>query len=252
MDIIMGTATNLHYKHLSKYEHGGVWPLWRAIEAQHVSHDASLHHEAWMQPFSIQKRSGESYLNLYRCINNARSRIDHITPTNQSCKDHSDEIAFFTLLSALHTEDPLCWHMVSQKGITNANSAFLHTDRDTTVASEIESASAAYFSHCHRCEQPGHYAETAPASRPSCGSLASILAPVLVATAAAAAANGNSSNNKNNKNNNKNNKNNNKNNKNTGGGWQRGRGGNAANANTAGTSSTSNTKRASTTQETAG
>jgi len=66
MHVIMGTATDLHYKLLSKHEPRDVWPLWKAIEAQHVSQDASLRHEAWMQLFGIRKRPEETYLDLYR------------------------------------------------------------------------------------------------------------------------------------------------------------------------------------------
>jgi len=80
MGVIMGTASDLHYEILTRYEHGRVWPLWKAIETQHVSHDASLRHEAWMQLFGIRQRPGESYLDLYRRVDDARSRIDRITP----------------------------------------------------------------------------------------------------------------------------------------------------------------------------
>jgi hypothetical protein len=74
MGVIMGTATDLHYELISKHEGGGVWPLWKAIEGQHVTLDASLRHEAWMQLFGIRNRNGESYLDLYRRVDNARQQ----------------------------------------------------------------------------------------------------------------------------------------------------------------------------------
>jgi len=164
MGVIMGTATDLHYKLLSKHENGAAWPLWKAIETQHVSQDVSLCHKVWMQLFGICKRPEEAYLNLYHCVNNAHSRIDHVTPVNQSSEDHSNEIALFTLLGMLHADDPLCCQLVSQKGTTlnNAYSAFLHTDRDTMVASKIELASIAFSSCCHKCDQPSHYGRDCP------------------------------------------------------------------------------------------
>jgi hypothetical protein len=162
MGVIMGTATDLHYELLSKHKHGGVWPLWKAIEAQQVSHDASLRHKAWMQLFGIRKRAGETYLDLYRRVDNARSRIDRITPAGQSTEDRSNETVLLTLL---HADDPLRRQLVSQKVVTldDAYSAFLRTDRDTAVVSEIESASAAFFPRCHGVSSPaisqgGHHA----------------------------------------------------------------------------------------------
>jgi hypothetical protein len=236
LGVIMGTTTDLHYKLLSKHQHGGVWPLWKAIEAQHISHDASLCHEARMQLFGICKRHEEAYLNLYCHVNNAHSRIDCITPANQSTEDRSNEITLFTLLSVLPTDDPLCCQLVSQKGVTldGAYSAFLRTNRDTTVASKVKSASAAFFPCCHRCEQPGHFTRDCPHFE----AIAQLVSQCIGAsTGNSGNGNGNGSNN---------------NFSNNVGSWCRGRGcsGNAANANAASTAST--TMPVSTTQETTG
>jgi len=235
MGVIMGTATDLHYELLSRHEDGAVWPLWRAIETQHVLQDASLRHEAWMQLFGIRKRPEEAYLDLYRRVDNSHSRIDCITPINQSSEDHSNEIALFTLLSTLHADDPLCRQLVSQKGITldDAYSAFLHTDRDTAVASEIESASVTFSSRCHKCDQPGHYRRDCP----HFDAIARLIGQCIGASTGAGGNNGNGNSYGNN-----------------GGGRRRGRGrgGNTANANTTSTSSTTNATPTLTAQETAG
>ena len=81
-------------------------------------HDASLRHEAWMQLFCIHKQPVESYLDLYRRIDNARSRIGRITPATQTKEQRSNEIALFSLLSALPVDDPLRRQLVAQKDVT--------------------------------------------------------------------------------------------------------------------------------------
>ena len=62
MGVIMVTASNLHLKLVHKMGEEPVWELWKAIEAQHQQHDASLWHEAWMQLFAIWKRPDEGYV----------------------------------------------------------------------------------------------------------------------------------------------------------------------------------------------
>jgi len=242
MGVIMGTTANLHYKLLSKHEHGSVWPLWKAIEAQHISLDASLHHEAWMQLLSTRRQSGETYVDLYHRVDDAHSRIIRIMPANQSQEDRFDEIALFTILSTLHADDPLCRQLVSQKEVTlgDTYSAFICMDRDTAVASEIESASVAFSLQCHRCDQPSHYAKDCPHFE--------AIARLVVQCVGASAGGSNSNSHGNN------NYNNNNNYVNYGGGCRRGRGcsGNTANANATNTGPTNNIVPVPATQETTG
>jgi hypothetical protein len=80
-----------------------------------------------------------------------------VTPSTLTAEERADELALFTILTALPVDDPLRQQLVSQKDIILADtySAFLRTDRDTVT---IESASAAYV----RCDQPGHFADACP------------------------------------------------------------------------------------------
>ena len=242
MGIIMGTTADLHYELLSKHEHGSVWPLWKAIEAQHVSLDTSLCHEAWMQLLGTRRRSGETYIDLYRCVDDARSRIIRIMPANQSQEEQFDEIALFTILSALQADNPLCRQLVSQKEVTlgNAYSALICTDRDAVVASEVESANVAFSLRCHRCDQPGHYARDCPHFE--------AIARLIIQRVGASAGGSNGNNHSNNNNNNNNNYGN------YGGSRRRGRGcgSNTANANATNTGPTNNIVPIPAAQETAG
>ena len=230
MGVIMGTANDLHYEIISQHEGGAVWPLWKAIETQHVVLDASLRHEAWMQLFGIRHRPGEAYLDLYRRVDNARHRIERITPANQTPEARSDELALFTLLNALRADDALRRQMVSQSGVTlnDAYMSFLCTDRDAAVTSEFESASAAFSSRCHRCDLPGHYARDCPHH----DAIARFVGQCVAAGTGGNSSNNNTSSNGNSSNNGNNNSN--------GGGRCRGRG-RGGNANAADASTAANT-----------
>jgi hypothetical protein len=161
MGLVMGTANDQHLELIHKHEEGSVWALWKAIEAHHVQRDASLRHEAWMQLFSIRKSTDEKYIDLHSRVDNARSKIDRVTPSTLAAEERADELALFTILNALPVDDPLRRQLVSQRGVSlaDAYSAFLRTDRDIAT---IESASAAYVLRCHRCDQPGHFADACP------------------------------------------------------------------------------------------
>jgi hypothetical protein len=161
MGVVMGTTNDQHLELIHKHEEGSIWALWKAIKVHHVQCDASLWHEAWMQLLSICKNPDEKYVDLYSCVDNACSKIDCVTPSTLTSEECADELALFTILTALPVDDPLRWQLVSQKDITlaDAYSTFLRMDRDTVM---IESASAAYVPCCHRCDQPGHFADACP------------------------------------------------------------------------------------------
>jgi transposase InsO family protein len=234
MGVVMGTANDQHLELIHKHEEGSVWALWKAIEAHHVQCDASLHHEVWMQLLSIRKNPDEKYVDLYSHVDNACSKINCVTLSTLTTEERTDELALFTILTALPVDDPLRQQLVSQKDITLADtySAFLCTDRDTVT---IESANAAYVLRCHRCDQPGHFADACP----------HLEAIKQLISQCSGGSNGHSNSNGN---------------RNYRGGRHRGRGrngANAANANTpgsssSGSSSNNNISPASTTHETAG
>jgi len=59
-----------------------VWNVWKAIEAQHQQHDASLRHEAWTQLFDY------------------RSKTDRVTPSDFTPAKRSEELGLFIIINA--------------------------------------------------------------------------------------------------------------------------------------------------------
>ena len=164
MGVIIATASKLHLELVSKYEDGSVWELWKAIEANHVTHDASLRHEAWVQLFGMQKRSDEGYADFYRRGSDARSRIEHVTPSNLTPQQRSDELLLTTLLYGLPTDDHLRRQFVAQSNLTLEDvwAAFIRINRDTATMAAVEFANAMLTNTCHKCDQPGHFAKDCP------------------------------------------------------------------------------------------
>jgi hypothetical protein len=164
LGLIIGTATDLHFELCHAHETGCAWDLWRAIEDCHVLQDASLRYEAWMMLFAVRKTPDEPYCDMFRRVEDARNRIVRVTPANLSSKQQFDEISLFTALHALPPDDLLRRQLTSQRDVSlkDAYLAFLRTDRDAVNASAIESANAAFLAHCHRCEEPGHFARDCP------------------------------------------------------------------------------------------
>ena len=78
--VLLLTANKLHFELLEQYEDQSAWKIWQAIEEHHVQDDVSLRHEAWMQLFSIRKKEGESYIDLYHQVKTANAKINQVTP----------------------------------------------------------------------------------------------------------------------------------------------------------------------------
>jgi hypothetical protein len=107
MGVLMATANGLHYELVHRHEEDRVWVLWSAIEAYHVQQDACLPHEVWMLLFSFRKAPEESYLDVYRRVEDARDKIARITPTTLTRQQQYDEIALFTTVNVLPVDDRL-------------------------------------------------------------------------------------------------------------------------------------------------
>ena len=160
LGIMIATATDLHFEICHTYECGPAWGLWRAIEECHVVEDASLRYDAWMDLFAVRKAVGESYCNMFRRIEAARSKIVRVTPADLSSKEQFDEITLFSALNALPHDDLLRRQLTAQSNITlrQAYLTFLHTDRDATLVT-AKSANATSIVLCYRCEEQGHLAK---------------------------------------------------------------------------------------------
>jgi hypothetical protein len=162
MGIIMATASDLHLELIHKMSEEPAWKLWKAIEAQHQQHDASLHHEAWIQLFTTHKKATETYVDFYQQVEAAHQKIDCVTPTDLMPTQRSKELGLFTIINGLDIDNPLCLQLISQKDVTlgNAYSSFLHTDRGKAIKMEaIKSAHAALGRNCFLCRLADHFAK---------------------------------------------------------------------------------------------
>lgn len=162
--LIIGTAADLHFEICHAHERSPAWDLWVAIENCHIVQDASLRYDAWMGLFAVRKAPGETYCDMYRRIETARSKIVRVTPPTLTITERFDEIALFTGLNAMPPDDPLRSQLTSQGNLTlkELYLTFLRTDRNIASAVAIESANAAYVLLCHCCDEPGHLAKDCP------------------------------------------------------------------------------------------
>src|SRR5258708_40205651 len=96
--VIMATAGELHAELILRHK-GKPYDMWKAIEAQHLQCDASLHHEAWMHFLSLCKKVEERYVNYFHCVESTYSRVQWITQKNQTAEQHGQELTLFTVLN---------------------------------------------------------------------------------------------------------------------------------------------------------
>ena len=166
LGLMIGTATDLHFELCHVHEGGQAWGLWHAIKDIHVLQDTSLCYEVWMALFLVRMTPGDSYCNVYCCIESTCNKITHVTPANLSPTQQYNEISLFTILHTLPPDDMLCCQLMSQNNISlcDAYLAFLCINRDTANTAAVESANAAFAPCCHCCDEPGHLAKDCPYS----------------------------------------------------------------------------------------
>jgi hypothetical protein len=162
MGVIMATASDLHLELIYRMSEEPAWKVWKAIEAEH---DVSLRHEAWMQLFATRKKPTETYVDFYRRVEAARSKIDRVTPAHFTPAQRSEELRLFTIINGLDVDDPLRRQLILQKDVAlgDAYSSFLHADRGEAIKTEaIESAHAALGRNCFLCRSTDHFAKDCP------------------------------------------------------------------------------------------
>lgn len=165
MGVIASTATDLHLELLYKYKNGSVWELWKAIEARHVQQDGFLYHQACVHLFSIRKRPDERYVDYFGRINDARIRIDRVTPSSLTPEQLMDQLLLFTLLTGLRSDDPLR-SLIFQRDISldHVRTVFLRTDTLARMDAQNKSAKAVPVQRCYKCQEPGHIVKDCPHS----------------------------------------------------------------------------------------
>ena len=164
MGIIVTTAMDMHTELVNQFEDGPLWDLWCAIKHSHVSTDASLRREAWVELFGVRKQPKEGYTDFFCRAEVQSTRIDRVMPTMLTHKEISDEHLMTQLLYGLPTDNLLWCQFITHTSLTSADmwTAFMRTDHDALLNAMVESANAAFASTCHRCQQPGHLAKECP------------------------------------------------------------------------------------------
>ena len=99
--MIVATVSKMHLELVSKLEDGAAWDLWTAIEGYHLSSEASLRREAWVQLYGTSKQPEEGYADYYCRGDTHNDQIDCVTPTALSSKEISEEHLMTQLLYGL-------------------------------------------------------------------------------------------------------------------------------------------------------
>jgi len=99
----------------------------------------------WMQLFAIRKKPAETYVDFYRRVEAARSKIDRVTPPDLTSAQRSEELGLFTVINGLDVDDPLRRQFVIPAHQTG--------DRGETIKTEtIESAKNSFL-----CRYSDHF-----------------------------------------------------------------------------------------------
>jgi len=118
-----------------------------------------------MQLFSICKKEGESYIDLYHRAKTANAKINRVTPRALTAEQQSEELTLFTILNALPADDRLRNQLISQKDISLSDTfhSFLRTDKDAALKGATkELVHAALSRNCFLCKSPNHFEKECP------------------------------------------------------------------------------------------
>jgi len=135
------------------------------IRSMHQSRDASLHHQAWLEFFSMRKVSDKSYTGFASCMEGLWARINHLTLPNQVKAEHGAELMLLGILFALPFDDHVCQSLTTQPSLSleQVMEAFACVDMGVKLhLAGAESANAAHSSNCWKCNLPGHLAPNCP------------------------------------------------------------------------------------------
>ena len=115
-----------------------------------------------MRLLGLRKETDEPYTRYLRRLNDARDKVDRVTPTGISAEQHMYELILFIALSGIQSDDSLRRSLLTHRNLTldDISAVFLFTDQDPSISAGIMHAAGNIG--CFICRPRGHLAKDCP------------------------------------------------------------------------------------------